>query len=257
MGISQFNFEGKNKVEVAIMRLKEFEPSEGYFGAFSGGKDSCVIKGLAEEAEVKVDWHFNISGIDPKELLAFIRENHPDVGLIYPAMPIFKAVVKHGLPRRNARWCCELIKETAGKGRTVLTGVRWAESVRRRVRRMYEVCRTDDTKMFLHPIIDWTDTEVWEYIHSTNLPYCLLYDEGFKRIGCILCPMASQRITKKECERFPKVAEAWRRAAIRLWEDRKAKGSPSVDRWASGDEMFKWWLTRSRKVDDAQCVMFE
>ena len=40
MGISQLNFEGKNKVEVAIMRLKEFEPSEGYFGAFSGGKDS-------------------------------------------------------------------------------------------------------------------------------------------------------------------------------------------------------------------------
>jgi len=35
-----------DKVAIAIVRLKEFEPEEGYYLAFSGGKDSVVIKQL-------------------------------------------------------------------------------------------------------------------------------------------------------------------------------------------------------------------
>ena len=47
MGLSQLNFAGLNKVEVAIMRLREFEPPGGYYLAFSGGKESVVIDDLA------------------------------------------------------------------------------------------------------------------------------------------------------------------------------------------------------------------
>ena len=36
-------FEKRDKVELAIMRLREFEPPEGYYLAFSGGKDSQCI----------------------------------------------------------------------------------------------------------------------------------------------------------------------------------------------------------------------
>lgn len=35
-----------DKVQVAIDRLRSFEPSDGYWLAFSGGKDSIVIKEL-------------------------------------------------------------------------------------------------------------------------------------------------------------------------------------------------------------------
>lgn len=34
----------QDKVEVAIKRLKTFEPCEGYYVADSGGKDSCAAK---------------------------------------------------------------------------------------------------------------------------------------------------------------------------------------------------------------------
>ncbi len=51
MGLQQLNFEGKNKVETAISLLKEFEPSEGYYLAFSGGKDSVVVYDLAIKAK--------------------------------------------------------------------------------------------------------------------------------------------------------------------------------------------------------------
>lgn len=38
----------QNKVRKSIERLKAFEPEEGYYLAFSGGKDSVVCKALLD-----------------------------------------------------------------------------------------------------------------------------------------------------------------------------------------------------------------
>ncbi len=67
-------------VQKSIERLKFFEPvKEGYYLAFSGGKDSVVLKRLAEMAGVKFDAHYSVTTIDPPELTQFIRKYHPDV----------------------------------------------------------------------------------------------------------------------------------------------------------------------------------
>ena len=71
--IGQLNIFGKDKVQVAIERFKTFEPPEGYFLAFSGGKDSVVIKALADMAGVKYDAHYSISSVDPPELVRSSR----------------------------------------------------------------------------------------------------------------------------------------------------------------------------------------
>ena len=42
-----------DKVQRSIERLRLFEPEDGYFLAFSGGKDSVVIHRLAQMAGVK------------------------------------------------------------------------------------------------------------------------------------------------------------------------------------------------------------
>ena len=47
-----------NLLDKTIDRLKAFEPEEGYYGAFSGGKDSQVLYHVAQLAGVNVDWHF-------------------------------------------------------------------------------------------------------------------------------------------------------------------------------------------------------
>ena len=65
MGLEQLNFEGKDKVQMAIERLKMFEPPEGYYLAFSGRKDTQCIYHLAKEAGVKFDAHFSFSTVDP------------------------------------------------------------------------------------------------------------------------------------------------------------------------------------------------
>ena len=255
MALSQLNFAGKNKIRVAIMRLQEFMPPEGYHLAFSGGKDSIVIYDLAVKAGIKFDTHYNITGIDPPELVYFIREHY--TGILYekPLENIWHLIEQKGLPRRNARFCCEYLKEHSGAGRLVATGVRWQESWRRKRRSMVETCRWVKAKSFLHPIIDWTTEEVWEYIRQENLPYCTLYDEGFHRLGCVLCPMTTARQTARDRERWPKIAEAWLRACRRYYD----QGHESCQRWESAEELFEWWLTRKAlddRFDDEQHSMF-
>ena len=68
-----------DKVELAIQRLKAFEPPEGYYVAFSGGKDSQCIYHLCQMAGVKFDAHYNVTSVDPPELVKFIKTHYPDV----------------------------------------------------------------------------------------------------------------------------------------------------------------------------------
>jgi phosphoadenosine phosphosulfate reductase len=44
----------------------------------------------------------------------------------------------------------------------------------------------------LNPLINWTEDQVWTYIHSNNIPYNPLHDKGFKSIGCQPCTRAIQ-----------------------------------------------------------------
>lgn len=252
-GLGQLNFEGKDKVQVVIDRFRAFQPPEGYFLAFGGGKDSVVLYDLAVKAGVDFDAHYSITGIDPPELVQFIRGHYPDLIYEKPKERIWSLVERKGLPRRNARFCCEYLKEHTGGGRIVATGIRWAESTRRKRRSMVESCRWVKAKSFFHPIIDWTTSDVWEYIKRENLPYCSLYDEGFHRLGCVLCPMTSAKQAEREMARWPKLADAWLRAARRF----HAKGSVGVQRWETAEDMFEWWLSRkaSGKKDDMQPQM--
>ena len=123
----------RDKVQTAIDRLRAFEPKDGYYVADSGGKDSsCVVK-LCEMAGVKFDAHYNATTIDPPQLVRFIRQNHPKTEIEKPEYTMRELIVKKQMPpTRLMRYCCQHLKELHGKGRVVVTGVRWAESGNRK-----------------------------------------------------------------------------------------------------------------------------
>lgn len=251
-------FEGKiDKVKIAIENLKYYEREEGYYLAFSGGKDSIVIKELANMAKVKYDAHYSVTTIDPPELIYFMRKHYPDVVWDRPDEPFLTRMIKKGFPQRQRRWCCAEYKERGGSGRLVITGIRKAESNKRAGRQMVESCYKDDTKQYLNIIINWKDEDVWEFIRNRKLSYCRLYDEGFKRIGCVFCPMASkQRLI--EVERYPGFVKAFIWAFEELYKRKKEAGKTSVDRWKNGKEMFEWWINENRtKEEPDQYVLFE
>lgn len=251
MGITQLNFEQKTKVEGAIALLRVHEPPEGYYLAFSGGKDSVVIYDLAVKAGVKFDAHYCVSPIDPPQIHQFIKQNYPDIAWDFHARGFWKLVVKKGLPMRQSRWCCQIIKEAGGKGRTVILGNRREEGTIRKNQRCFEESRKRN-KFFMRPILDWDTGEVWEYITENSLPYCSLYDEGaerkgygegiFKRLGCVLCPF-SRNIAREE-EYFPKIANLWKLACDRIVEARLKSGKEYKHQFKTGSELYAWWVSR-------------
>ena len=128
-----------DKVSEAIGRLKAYEPQEGYFLAFSGGKDSVVLKALCDMAGVKYDAHYAVTSVDPPELVQFIKDVHPDVSRDIPhdkdgnPVTMWNLIPKRLMPpTRLVRYCCSELKESTGSGRITLTGVRWAESSNRK-----------------------------------------------------------------------------------------------------------------------------
>lgn len=245
-----------DKVATAIDRLKHFEPSEGYYLAFSGGKDSIVIKELADMSGVKYDAHYSVTTIDPPELIYFMKKHYPDVKWERPKVPFLKKVETKGFPQRHRRWCCELYKENGGNGRCVMTGIRWAESYNRKRRKIFEHCFTggykSKDKTFMNPIIDWKDDEVWEFIKERQLAYCKLYDEGWKRIGCLFCPMVYRKRRLAQADRYPRYVKRF----IKAFEQFYSRGWESTKRWNSGEEMFWWWLNDNEaREDPSQKVM--
>lgn len=262
----------RDKVKIAIDRLQAFEPPEGYYLAFSGGKDSQCIYHLAKEAGVKFDAHYNLTTADPPELVWFIKKNYPDVSRDRPKETMWQLIPRKLMPpTRLARYCCQELKEGGGEGRIVVTGVRWAESVRRKQTRgiaevlgkskktnyillndneqermMFENC-TKKGKRIVNPIIDWEDEDVWEYIHTRNIEYCKLYDEGFKRLGCIGCPMAGKDGMLHQFERWPKFKQAYMRAFQRMLDTRKTKGLEN--NWETPEDVFNWWVYGQNRKD--------
>jgi phosphoadenosine phosphosulfate reductase len=249
--------------EVAIERIRTFEEDalrmspDGFHVANSGGKDSVVIRDLFLRSGCKGTINHNLTTVDPPEVIWFLRKHHPETIISKPEMTMWQLVKKKRMPpRRNARFCCEVLKERGGKGKVVMTGVRWGESVNRSRRQMMEACYRDGSKKYFHPIIDWPTDAVWEYIRERELPYCCLYDVGFKRVGCVLCPMVSNpEMIAAQVERWPRLAKAWEKAVKATWKPSKDKRH----KFRTPDEYWHWWLweRRSSGMKDDQPVLFE
>ncbi len=241
-------------MRIAIDRLMEHEPIEGYYLAFSGGKDSIVIFDLAVKSNVKFDAHYHFTTVDPPELVKFIKDNYPDVIWERPKKSMFKLIEGRGFPpTRQIRYCCSELKEYGGKHRTVITGVRREESTGRAERPIFHKDDRTTDKYMLNPIVDWKTKTVWDYIKQNNLKYCSLYDEGFDRLGCIMCPLQGSAQMIKEAERWPKFYRAYLRAFERGLIRAKERGKFVT---GTAEDMMKWWIHAEKNACAEQCQLF-
>ena len=117
-----------------------YDAEQGYYLAFSGGKDSQALYHMTQLAEVKFQGHMNLTSVDPPEVIRFVKKNYPEVELIKPGKSIFQHAIENQiLPTMRVRWCCAEYKETAGAGKVTLIGIRKAESSRRAKRNEVEI----------------------------------------------------------------------------------------------------------------------
>lgn len=257
----------QSKIDYSIALLRkceqmalDYDPEDGFYLAFSGGKDSQVLYHLAKMAGVKFKAHMNLTSIDPPEVIRFVKRNYPDVELIKPKMSIYDmALKKHLLPTRTIRWCCAEYKEMSGAGKVTLIGIRKAESVRRSKREEIEIsgrkfsgnfdqfsehkekmvtCVGGKDKILVSPIIHWTDRDVWQFLNGNSIEHCSLYDEGYKRIGCILCPMSNYKQKLKDYQRFPHVKRKWIQTIQKLIDAEYVNHD-----FTDAEFGFYWWIS--------------
>lgn len=258
-----------NKVDIAIQRIKNFDPlangfmGKPYYVAYSGGKDSDALRILFELSGVKYDLAHNHTTVDAPETIYYVR-SIPNIQIDYPKKSMWRLIVESQMPpTRLYRYCCSKLKEQGGKDRFTSTGVRWAESNKRKANRssveiihrnrqkslilnadnddsrmMIEHCQMKG-KRILNPIIDWSDSEVWELLNYYNCPSNPLYQCGYTRIGCIGCPLAGSQKMIESFERYPTYKANYIRAFGRML----VAMNGTARKWKTGQDVFDWWVS--------------
>lgn len=245
----------------------------------SGGKDSAVICKLAENAGIPFEICHSHTTADAPETVYHVRKRAKEFeakGIKYEIiMPTYKGEltsmwklipIKKIPPTRIVRYCCSVLKETAGAGRFIATGVRWEESTKRKNsrgilevnaakvenriilnndndedRRLFETCMRK-SKRTVNPIVDWSEADVWDYLTDQKVECNPLYCQGFKRVGCIGCPLA-RKARQREFALYPKFKQLYINAFDRMLKVRKEAGKNyATGSWVDAVAVFHWWM---------------
>lgn len=227
---------------IAIERIKKFakiamamnlEISLG----FSGGKDSQVCYDLCKRSGVNFKAYFNHC-FESNITLNFIKTHYPDViwrrdhnfGFIQNIIVNYNGY----LPTVQSAYCCSDYKHNRKYvDACSIVGVRKEESFKRKQRTAFEAknkttmkknkilfdeyfeehCQSTGSSSIiqLKPIIDWTSNEIWNYIHTHNLPINPEYNYR-NRVGCIVCPKANLMSNHIGLIQMPKLIDCFIRA---------------------------------------------
>lgn len=253
------------KIDNSIKLLQKAEklalamqPNEGFHLSFSGGKDSQTILELAKMAGIKYKAYYYATTIDPAENVSFIKQYYPDVTFLVPKESFLHLVSKKGLPTRQHRFCCTILKETQGLGSVVLTGVRKEESTKRQqyapltkytkkkeerkpvflneMEQNQFQCVNGSDKFLLHPILEWSTMDVLDFLSGQKIPQNPCYIKN-KRVGCSICPFAPRIQNIKYLETHPKF-----KAALISSIGKYLSKSKKYNTW-SPEDCLNWWTS--------------
>lgn len=205
----------EKKVKFAIHLLQAIPQDGDIELSYSGGKDSDVILELAKMAGIKYRAIYKNTTIDPPGTIAHAKKAGAEI--IPPKKTFFEIVREKSTPTRFARFCCEILKEYKICDRAV-QGIRRSESWKRAaIYKEPELCRLypkgEKVRVYL-PILEWTDEDIADFIAERGIKcHPLYYDElgNFhveRRLGCIGCPMASQKKRREAFMQYPKMLRA-------------------------------------------------
>jgi phosphoadenosine phosphosulfate reductase len=218
---------GKNAINTikGIANQKEYKKLPVNV-SFSGGKDSLVVLDLTLSAlkNRNVSAFFLNTGIEFPETVDFVhdycRANAIELIEKKAVSDFWDNVGSFGPPAKDFRWCCKIcklapandaIEECLAKSPTCITvdGKRRYESFSRANVSTSEKNPFVPGQLNIFPIKDWKAIEVWLYIYWRKLDYNRLYNLGFERVGCYLCPAALTAEYQRLKVLHPEMYDRW------------------------------------------------
>ena len=218
--------------------------------SFSGGKDSLVTLHLTEKAfgpesgnEKDYDIIFSDTGLEFQETIDNVREVVEIYGRPFKEISagniFWEEYETYGPPGVDNRWCtqsCKLKPITTliesnyleDGGCLTFIGQRQYESKARANSQRIWKSPSVRGQIGAAPIQEWTAMHVWLYIFDKDLHYNPLYEKGFDRIGCWLCPAASLADFENLRHTHPKSMEMWDEKLI---QSGREKGIENPDLW--------------------------
>ena len=209
--------------------------------SFSGGKDSTAVWHIAQKAGV-TNAFFIDTGLEFPETIEFVKSQN--VEFISKAGNFWQAVEKAGPPAKDHRWCCKLLKlnplkvhlNETGECLTV-QGNRWYESWNRAELEAVTQNPNNPLQLNISPIRSWRALDVFFYLWLKEIPYNPLYEMGYERIGCYLCPAMLEAEQENMHKTHPEMAKRW---------------DDFLNRWASDrglpEEFISWGLWRWKEL---------
>jgi phosphoadenosine phosphosulfate reductase len=191
---------------VAASRLLRHAARDFAPAAFSTslGAEDMVLMDLIVHGDIDIEIFSLDTGRLPPETYELLAQTEQHYGrrmkVYYPRHERLEAYVnEHGINGfydgiDNRKSCCHVRKveplqrALAGK-KAWVTGLR-AEQAATRVG-LKPLSHDDAFDLVkVNPLVDWTEREVWAYIHANGVPYNKLHDIGYPSIGCAPCTRA-------------------------------------------------------------------
>jgi len=172
-----------------------------YAVSFSGGKDSLATLLLLLEAGYESPLLFLNTGLEFEETIRHVYETADSYGLEIiegkAGDKFWQAMDYFGIPSRGYRWCCKtcklgvaamLIKKHFPNDLLSFIGQRRYESQQRAVHGKIWKNPWVHGQIAASPIQNWIALHIWLYLFMKKAKWNVLYEQGFSRIGCWLCP---------------------------------------------------------------------
>ncbi|UCE13668.1 MAG: phosphoadenosine phosphosulfate reductase family protein [Candidatus Heimdallarchaeota archaeon] len=209
--IIEANRQSMNSLEQEAIQFiqRKAEQYEKHVVAYSGGKDSLVTLDLVVQSNISFEIIFLDTGLEYPETLKniqLIEQEYQKRVFIHKneSWDFWERFDQFGPPSRNSRWCCksaklfpanEILDYLFPNDKKVLSyiGRRRYESLGRSREPRISQNPWIPKQVTAAPINNWSAFEIFLYIHKHNLNQFLnpLYNNGFIRIGCWVCPASS------------------------------------------------------------------
>ena len=190
---------------------------------FSGGKDSLATYLVVEKAiESSPPIFFMDTGIELPETIEHIQDfaKSRDLPIIgqQAGDRFWESVDVFGPPARDFRWCCKVLKlgpaatsiaDEMGGETLSFMGQRKLESFQRSIEPRVTENPWVPGQISANPIQNWNALEVWLYIFREKADFNPLYNEGYHRMGCYLCPSSPLAELESLRETHPEYHQKW------------------------------------------------